>query len=254
MIALIDSDIFMYYILPDKNIKDEQGNIIGKEEPKSFEVCCEMLDDFIQTILTSTESDSYILFLTKGRNFRYTIDLQYKANRTGLVKPAFFNELRDYMITKHNAIFHTDLEADDMLRITRNHFVDSIIVSPDKDLINLEGKHYNPKTNLFVETTKEQADLYFWKSMIIGDSSDGIKGIPGKGKAFVDKLLLNIDDEESYINLIHNEYINHFGLKEGINEFTKNFNLLYILDKPAYDFDPTTLKINYIESGQESLF
>lgn len=62
------------------------------------------------------------------------------------------------------------------------------------------------------------------------DSADNIKCLPGKGPAFAEKLFLNIDDVESYRNLVLQEYINKFGEEVGIEEFYKNYKCLKIKD------------------------
>ena len=65
--------------------------------------------------------------------------------------------------------------------------------------------------------------------MITG-THNNTKGLPGKGPVFADKLFLNIDDVESYRNLVLNEYITKFGEENGINEFYVNYKCLKIKD------------------------
>ena len=73
--------------------------------------------------------------------------------------------------------------------------------------------------------------------MIVGDSADNIKGLEGKGKAFADKLLLNVDDAESMRTLVFEEYINQYGEYHGVSKFYQNYICLKIKDDiPATDF------------------
>ena len=69
--------------------------------------------------------------------------------------------------------------------------------------------------------------------MIIGDSSDNIKGIPGKGKAFVNKLFE--EQTNNLRDLVFKTYLEHFGEYLGIQEFYKNYMCLKILDD--YDIE-----------------
>lgn len=233
--ALIDADVFPWYILPNKNIKDNNGNIIGKEEDKSLEVCCEMLDSFVSNILDITKADGYIMAVTYGRCFRYNIASSYKANRVGMEKPKLFNELRQYMNKKYNTVYHNDLEADDIISICKKNIEGSFIISPDKDLIyGIAGTHYNPKTNKWIETLLGEANNHLFKQMIVGDASDRISGLKGRGIKFFENLLL---DNTSILAMcpveikVFWQYISDLGNDLGIKEYYKNYQLLKILDE-----------------------
>lgn len=236
--ALIDGDFFAYYILFNKKLED------GTVENKTFDECKLLLDEFLSTILEKTEADQYMIALTVGKNFRYTIFPDYKANRKGKEKPPFFNEFKEYLFTKYNAVAESSLEADDMVLIASKLIPDSIIVSPDKDILSLEGTHYNPRTNEFVTTNKEQAEYAFWCDMIAGQSGDGIKGLPEKGIKYAEKIL----DDTLQIGLLKhcvilNEYVNHFGEELGIGEFYKTYKCLKIKDVDI-NFDISKIKLN----------
>jgi 5'-3' exonuclease len=76
--------------------------------------------------------------------------------------------------------------------------VEKVLCSPDKDLLlSIPGKHYNYSYKLedkddpnsiikgwWIETNKDEAIVSFWKSVIYGDQTDGVKGIEGKGKLY----------------------------------------------------------------------
>ncbi len=215
--ALIDADSLIYmtcYCKPD--------------EPKTLDDCKFIISRLIQDIIDNTKANKFILFLTIGKGFRYKVYPAYKSNRKS-EKPAHFTEVKQFLIDKYNAIHHPELEADDLCLISKKQIPDSFICAVDKDILKLEGTHYNYKSNVWVETTKEQALLYFWTSMITGDTVDFIKGIPGKGEKFAEKLFKEIEDI-GYLALVMREYISHFGEYEGISEFAKNYKCLKILD------------------------
>ena len=121
------------------------------------------------------------------------------------------------------------LEADDCCLILENQLKNDYnitIISPDKDIRFTEGNRYNPNKNEFSVCTKDQSDEYFWKSMIIGDSADNIKGVPGKGIKFAEKLF---DIKTRYEATTLMIYVDYFGEYKGIEEFYKNYKSLMIL-------------------------
>lgn len=120
-----------------------------------------------------------------------------------------------------------------------------ILASPDKDLLNsVAGTHFNYTYKLgnkedlnslikgwWVETPSVMSDEFLRMQMIIGDASDGVAGIPGKGPAYWKKLMeANIADWPGILA----EYIAHFGnIATAIYEFNKNYRLLKLLEKDS---------------------
>lgn len=230
-VALIDGDYLLWIATYPVKVTNESGEVTYVE--KTFAEVKESFDSILESILSSTEASHYIGFLST-KSFRKGINPEYKAQRKS-EKPKFFSELREYVMQKFEQI--DNLEADDCVSIFRHKIPYSFIVSNDKDILNLVGRHYNPQKQEWVETTEQEAYKFFWGSMIIGDSSDNIKGIPGKGKAFVDKLFAEGGDLRK---LVFDAYITHFGEYQGMQEFYKNYMCLKILD--TYDIDPPVLQ------------
>lgn len=243
-IACIDGDSILYICLNNKikydsfnnPIIDDFGNKV--KEDKSFEDCKNHLDLFISTLIEDTNSTHYIIALTIGRNFRYSIDANYKINRAKLKKPEYFYKLRDYMVDKYKAIHNIDLEADDIclilsknLSVGENH---AFIASLDTDLLKLEGTHYDYKKRCWIETSKDESDHKFWTDMIVGQSGDNIKGIPGKGEVFAKAIIgqfgVTRHSTHTYPDSVLCCYIEKFGEELGISEFYKNYKLLKIKD------------------------
>ena len=224
MIGLIDADFIPYFVCYNKQDEPE----------KTLDEAISSANSYLQGLLNGTNVEEFNLFFTVGKNFRYEIYPEYKANRIGKEKPPFFDEVKNYLINEYKGIHGYNLEADDLLVIYKNKLISEqieyIVISTDKDINNLEGRHYNIKENVLVNIDEQFAEEYFWKSMITGDTADNIKGLPGKGPVFADKLFLNIDDVESYRNLVLNEYITKFGEENGINEFYVNYKCLKIKD------------------------
>lgn len=205
----------------------------GKEEQEARNY----VDLFIQSILNDTQADRYECWLTDSRenNFRHKLSPSYKGNRKA-DKPTNFEAIKEHLVVAHNARIAFGMEADDMLAIRhRENPSDSIICSLDKDLDQIEGRHYKWamwrngevwKPSLIYEVDGESAMKFFWKQMLMGDAADNIKGIPKIGDKTADKLLLNCQTSDECEEVVKNQYEITYG---GLSEYDINYKLLYIL-------------------------
>ena len=204
---------------------------------ETLEESIKLIDERVENIFNATEADYYKIFLSIGTYFRHKIDPSYKSNRKKQTSPLYWvKTLKHYLIEKYNAVAGKDVEADDLCAYYMNKQfyygtakinvwinvaeddkkiitqysgdlvnpkpVDTILVSPDKDLLeSIGGSHFNysykllDKTNpdslikgWWVVTSKEEAELFKLYQLIAGDTNDGVKGIEGKGKKFFEKL------------------------------------------------------------------
>ena len=229
MIGLIDGDFIPYTVCHCKKL--ENGTI----EEKTLSDIKDSTDYFIKSMLRLTSCDEYIIALTVGKCFRYDIYSDYKANRKYLEKPKFYDEIKEYLITKWKAIYHKELEADDIINIYKKTYKDSIIISPDKDMLMLEGFSYNPTKQYFNNIDKETADCYFFKSMLMGDSADNIPGLPGVGKVGALKLLEEINSVEGLHKTVKNAYIQTLG-DNAKEYFTEQASLLWMTQQRGQTF------------------
>ncbi len=238
-VLLIDGDWILYMASVSIKSKDT-GEYIDKSLGQVV-LSAEML---LEDIVRNTGCNVYYAYLGGYNNFRKAIYPDYKANRKNYIKPKFFDTLKSILINQFGFIQVDGMEADDAINIHR-HLPDlsynTIIVSPDKDMLKLEGHHYDPKHRVFVNTGEEEALLYFWTSMITGDAADNIKGIPGKGAAYA-KLNLSIGASIPLEAQVLGLYIKNLGEYIGIQEFYKNymclklqhFNQNFVIKPPSY--------------------
>ncbi len=243
VVGIWDIDFIPYYVCHNKT-----------DIPKTLDYCKELTDDFIRNINNAIGATKFVGCLTVGKCFRYRIYPEYKANRKYKFDKEYqelMSGVKEYLITKYNCNYLKDeLEADDLVRIFAKQLSTDytpVIISPDKDILFLEGKHYNPKTNKWFITTKEEANESFWKSMIIGDTADNIKGIPGMGKAAADKVFEGIKTPPARVL---KNYIEHFGEDVGIEEYYKNYKCLYIMDKYHIMLEPNIMELNNEEASE----
>ena len=88
------------------------------------------------------------------------------------------------------------LEADDLLGIlatTLPKYSDAIVVSLDKDLRTIPGRHLNPSKETSPAVvrviTELEADTAWLMQTLMGDSTDGYTGVPGIGPKKAEKIL-----------------------------------------------------------------
>ena len=212
-VALIDGDSLLYFEMGKPTLED----------------AIDGLNQRLLHILNQCETARYAGFLTIGRCFRYKAakTKDYKHNRKGGSKPIIFYALKEYLKQEWKFEYIPELEADDLVAVYANE--DTMICSPDKDVLyQVEGEHYNYRTADFVKTTPEEAKLFLWKQMLMGDPTDGIPGIPKLGPKTADKLLA-ITDLNTMPEFVLKKYIEKFGVYAGISKFAETFRLVYIL-------------------------
>ena len=219
--ALVDGDLIAYI-----NAASAEGD--------SKEIAIIRADRMLNDILQSVGAESYRIFISGGKNFRYEINPNYKANRTQ-PDPIYRQDCIDFLVREHNAEVTDGYEADDALGCAQTD--DTIICSLDKDLRMISGKHY---TWPIVRGGKivRDADLFevkyldgirtFYRQMLIGDSSDNIMGVAGIGdvkakKLIHDDMVLEEDMGLTVALLYKDEYGEDYN-----NVFNKNADCLWI--------------------------
>lgn len=262
MIALIDGDIVAYRSAasceptktrPNREIKDVA--ILRAEEA-------------IRNIVLATKADSYRVFLSGSNNFRKTLYPAYKANRT-TPPPSYLADVGSYLILEHNATISDGNEADDELGIwqtmLRNEVAQgysggsfgsapikmeghrlldvpennpSIISSIDKDLHQIQGRHYNFVTGEFKEVDEKTGLFNFYRQLIFGDRSDNIPGYDGKMRnimappKFLEPVIQDLqacETELAMYDVVELLYLVDGGL--GLEQMHINAQLLYIQKK-----------------------
>ena len=224
-IALIDSDSLIFFAVHNK--KDSK-------KIKTLEDCTKHIDSLINNICKVTHATHYICTITVGKNFRFTVNPEYKSDRKELIKPIYFNEVKQHLIDKHKAIYHTDLESDDLVNIYKNKIPESFICACDSDILEgLPGTQFNYKQFKWITTKPKDAKYKFWKNMISG-THNGIKGLKGKGEKYAEKVLSIANDYHNninYLEIVLNEYITFYKSENiGIEEFYKNYKCIRIIE------------------------
>tara|TARA_R100000152_G_C6743685_1_gene167396 strand:+ start:275 stop:1060 length:786 start_codon:yes stop_codon:yes gene_type:complete len=232
-IALIDADSLIYYEM----------------NKPTLEEALEGIDSRINQMLIETEATHYAGFLTSGKCFRYAAakTRPYKGNRKHGNKPIIFPAIKEYLRQKWNFISVSELEADDLVSIYHEDpFGSTVICSPDKDVLyQNRGMHYNYGKAEMVVVDEIEATKFLWKQVLMGDSTDGIPGIPKMGPKKSEAYLEDVNSEECS-TVVLNKYIETFGNHEGICKFAETFNLIYIL-KSKKDCETLGIELQDLE-------
>jgi len=225
-IALIDADSLLYYCA--------LGN---KEHPPKLEEAQKDMDNRIYNMVQLGGCKQYVLFTTNRRTtFRNKVAVtkEYKGNRKRKPLPPVFYGLQAYL--KQKPTFeYKGLEADDSVALFKTLFAEyygksAVIFSPDKDVLGqVVGIHYNYGKETLVETSEDSAYGFLMKQLIMGDSADGIPGIPGMGEKRTEKVLDKISDINDILATVLDLYNKHFGFPEGLTKFNETFRLVYLL-------------------------
>jgi 5'-3' exonuclease len=238
--AVIDADHIFYLSLTGEKLLDENNEPIKVDNrfvyrERTFEESCKVADNYITDILNKSNAYSYIGFFGGSSQYRKNIYFDYKANRKDLEPLKNLIEMKHYLKDKWNfywinvKIVNNVHETDDyVVSYYRQNKDTSFIISPDKDLLNIEGKHFNPKKNEWTYVTSQDEYKYLFSSMIIGDTSDNIPGLKGKGESFVKKLF---EGTTNYPEKVLSAYISHYGeINLAMDEYFRIYKCLKLLD------------------------
>jgi hypothetical protein len=197
--ALIDGDILIYrigYTTQDVELPIAQWR----------------MDDTIRTILRDLDTEDYHIYLTSSdrSNYRYKLYDKYKANRKA-EKPLWYNELRAHLLAAHPTTMVFDQEADDAIGIAANR--DSVVVSIDKDLDQIAGKHYNFVKQEHYGITEAEGLRFFYFQLLRGDPADNIPGCQGIGPKKADRALHGAVSEDQMYDAALRLYTSVYGDK-----------------------------------------
>ena len=217
MLALVDADIVAWRTATSTT---------------EFQEAVKRSNDLIDNILQATNSTEYRLILSNPVNFRKSVYPEYKGQRPPT--PDVVKEMKQYLLDHSNAeVAPEGLEADDLMAILQTK--DTVICTIDKDLLQVEGWHYQwelrgtsvngkewVKEARFFEQTELEGTRLFYEQCLKGDASDNVKGVAGIGEGKASKMLAKCETELEMINTC----IFHYPSEE---EFLMNAQCLYIL-------------------------
>lgn len=242
-IALIDAD-YVKYIVASKIYKDLQQkqlngqiDIFIKEDP-AIHYTKEWVSNFFSKIKDP------IIFCFSGKSYNtfranVAFEREYKGNRKKDYSD-YPGKLEDmmkaakYIIENYTSLIYDDLEADDIVSFLQD-YDNTYIVSNDKDLKQVPGWHYNFSTNNISEITNEMAIYNLCYQLIIGDTTDSIVGLKGKGEKFAIDFLSKLKPTQ-YIGETMKLYQKEYGLFKGTDYFAEVWMLVKMRENRGENF------------------
>ena len=226
MIALLDADILCYRV----------GFATDNEhENTAIETMAVFLEDLLMFDLVDCEEHE--LFLTGKVNYRHDIAVTapYKGNRKDVKKPTHLPLLREYLQTAWGASVSDGQEADDDIAIRATELGDdAIIVSIDKDFMQVPTWHYNFVKREKKYVTPEEGLRFFYKQILTGDNADNIKGLHRVGDVRATKMLADAKTEqELYACCVE---------AMGADRVLENARLLWLRRQPNQLWEPPSEK------------
>lgn len=212
MIALIDADSLLYRIgfAGEEKVSwkqyDDECTLDDVYISDNF-FLFKQLDEMINRIKTATDTKEVKLVFSGANNFRFQVATTYKHNRVNR-KPSGYSAMLEHLTLNYHSVITDGYEADDYVVYLKTNYPDSyILCAIDKDVLyQTVGVHYNYVKCEWVTTTQEMATRFFWYQVLVGDVTDGYKGLPSFGKVKADTFLDSIDPLQ-YHNEIRDLFI-----------------------------------------------
>jgi len=206
---IIDGDVIAHGACRNRwgSVYDATPPVFTKEDDELYLLeCIRNIDRTVAQLQEVTFAETTQIAMKGMGNFRCDIYPPYKAHRGKTVRPVqeFVNIVRQYLIDQGRAVPADCMEADDLVRIWHGEALKSgmepVIASIDKDLLCIPGKHYRfPRGNLYeagsrdpsliIEVNEWDAAFHYHKQLLMGDSTDGIPGLPKVGPKRAEAIL-----------------------------------------------------------------
>ena len=245
-IILMDADSSLHQscVCKAEDTEDGKGFVYDLEDA-TFK-----FDEKVQSIINTLEEEygfnilHTVVFLEGHGNYRYGLNPDYKANRKDRERPPLLTPLREWVVDNYNGeaqplstFLSVNVETDDSVAATYKRYhlndygVQLIIASPDKDLKTIPNLLFDSYWSRMELSSVNELTAYrnLMIQMIMGDSADGVKGIPKMGKVKAEKALNPLNRKIDMTLKVYELYKLTFGVKAK-QMFYKNYYSLKLND------------------------
>jgi DNA polymerase-1 len=204
---LIDADVLRYQLAFSNTKSFQFDDDDSATEITNHEKAKADLEGYIEDLLDTLGATDFLLPLSVSTNFRKTLYPTYKENRAGKPRPSLWYAVDGFLkeLWGDKIITREYLEGDDILGLLATHPNPKrapgkrILVSIDKDMQTIPCRLYNPqKPGRGTRTiSQHDADLFWMKQTLMGDTTDNYPGCRGIGPKRTDELLNPIHEAHS---------------------------------------------------------
>ncbi|UYO52513.1 hypothetical protein [Rhodopseudomonas palustris] len=211
--VLIDGDILAYKAAcinqKDFDLGDDVTGVDTDPDKARSDV-----EDMIDGVADRLGASEIIVALTgplgevSGANFRKELYPDYKGKRGK--KPVLLAHVKEHIRSTYSTKIKEGIEADDTLGILATHPTliagKKVVVSIDKDLLQIPGRHFNPDTGEKRMISEALGDWYFLMQTLTGDQTDNYPGCPRVGPVKAKAILEQRPDGPIDPEITHTEW------------------------------------------------
>lgn len=240
---LIDSDLYAFstaIALQSKNPFDPEGDDLFDAKAARM-----IIDTRMRKLMEMFNTCHIVQCFSCNRedNWRRDLEPSYKMNRDGKLSPIGLTGLITYLKENYEYVSEPKLEADDLLGIysTNGYYKHTVLCSWDKDMLTIPTYIYNGNKDVLKTQSRSDALKFFMYQVMIGDSSDGYKGLKGVGPKAAQKFIHEHAKELANIW----EPLVKLAKKKGHDEeyLLKQARMAHILQHGDYDYDKDTVRL-----------
>lgn len=246
-VALIDFDSIFYTV----------GHIHRDTDPTAIAdvyAVKQAVDSKLNEIMTMTQSNRYVIAVSDTKEVDYRKMLyKYNEYKGGRIEPEFIKKWKSiitcHIVKEWKIVSARGYEADDIVAtaasMLREQGIDYVVCSPDKDLLQVQGKHWNyskAETQEMRVIDFETANYTKWIQVLTGDSTDNVAGIPGLGPTKAPLILKDVHRVE-YKYKVEQAYIKYYGphygpiiMEETIQAIVMNTACTHVI--PIQEYTP----------------
>lgn len=228
--VIIDADFIPFIVCYKKKQDDlEVEEYTENDLPLIYDNIKELVISLLNNIQEYFEIED-VFFCIKGNfNFRKVLYPKYKKNRTS--RNELHKKVFEFLEKNYGAFSVVGgAEADDMVySLSKNMNHKAIIISNDKDLLQIPSIIYNPKKNKWIKITEKEAKFNLAIQCLIGDSSDNINFFKGVGIKTAISLLNKDMNDFQYMKTIM-KFLEKKKFTDYKNKLKMSYNLVRLYD------------------------
>lgn len=224
-----------------KEADEHEGIVWKRKELEPEEKALTIYDVMLKDIEAHYGSEDFktVVFLSPDLgNYREQLAnrARYKGNRSDNPRPSHYRAVVSHALAR-GANLAVGQEADDELGIAATSTPGSIIVSIDKDLMQIPGRHYDFVKKEELNVTPKEGTKFFYQQVLSGDSVDNVPGIEGIGPVKAKKLLEKAESPLECWNIALKAYEAKYG-EYSFDYALETARLVRVRTKPGEIWQP----------------